>query len=171
MPCKPWFLRPRGTVAPILRPRGSIAARFVPPVAPKRRPRSNKEKEELADANIKKEIEPVLVAPCDKRKPALRKDTTPKPFFRMPLNIPYSSLRFNGKHAKKEDSASSCGSNSRRRLLHHRLHRAAQLSSCLERDIEAAFCRPFVDPLFLGTDRRVRQLLANEAGCYSWLHV
>ena len=111
MPCKPWFLRPRGTVAPILRPRGSIAARFVPPVAPKRRPRSNKEKEELADANIKKEIEPVaaataatdtkkeeladanikkeiepvLVAPCDKRKPALRKDTTPKPFFRMPL--------------------------------------------------------------------------------------
>ena len=111
MPCKPWFLRPRGTVAPILRPRGSIAARFVPPVAPKRRPRSNKEKEELADANIKKEIEPVaaataatdtkkeeladanikkeiepvLLALRDKRKPALRKDTRPKPFFRMPL--------------------------------------------------------------------------------------
>ena len=108
MPCKPWFLRPRGTVAPLLRPRGSIAARFVPPVAPKRRPRSNKEKEELAeanikkeiepvaaataatdtkeeelaDANIKKEIEPVLLALRDKRKPALRKDTTPKPFFR-----------------------------------------------------------------------------------------
>ena len=104
----PWAMakvKPRGSVGLIFRPRGSIAARFV---APKRRPRSSKEKEELADANIKKEIEPVaaataaadskkeeladanikkeiepvLLALRDKRKPALRKDTRPKPFFR-----------------------------------------------------------------------------------------